>query len=222
MIFVFYRTLAMIDDANLDQREIRANWPAHLEWRTEFSWTILIYAVQAEHFDTVRRLVERGANVNLRAEDGSTAASIAYENGMVSIYDYLRANGAIAFEPRQSTQQSTTPTQAPPTTIINVQPAAPAPAQTQQSAPQPPRLTSGFYWNGAVSGSMINLIMVHGSTTGTAFHSINNTNTSQGNFSMNGDQLIITWFSGPLNGLRSVYRIDNANQFSGSGEVWRK
>jgi hypothetical protein len=193
---------------------------ADINIRLKDDETFLIRASKNDNFRQLQILIQRGANVNLRAKDGSTAASIAYDRGNMEIYDYLMTNGAREFEPRQTAAQPQVPTQS--TTII-VQPSAPvqsAQVQPTQSTPTPPRLTSGFYWEKSVSGSRINLNMVHPSTTGTAFHTINNANQSQGNFSMDGGQLIINWFSGPLNGVRSVYRIDSSRQFSGSGEVW--
>jgi hypothetical protein len=70
------------------------------KWDPENSKTALIKAVEMEHFPSVKLLVEAGANLNLRAEYGSTAASIAYDKGNIEIYDYLMAHGAREFTPR--------------------------------------------------------------------------------------------------------------------------
>jgi hypothetical protein len=205
------RLLAMVNADNLDRRTEDNNF------------TALIYAAQAEHLDSVRRLVERGANVNLRATDGSTAASIAYDRGNIEIYNYLKANGAIDFEPRQAANQPVAP--APSTTTnVYVQPSTPVQPAPAPLTPAAPRLSPGFYSDRSVSGSQINLTMVYSNSTnatGTALHSINRTNSSQGTVTISGTQLVISWYSGPLSGVLSVYRIDSTNQFSGSGETWR-
>ena len=70
--------------------------------------TPLMYAAASGYFDIVRYLVEQGANVNLRNNIGETAASIAYDQGEVDIYDYLIANVAREFEPRQVAQAAPT------------------------------------------------------------------------------------------------------------------
>jgi hypothetical protein len=217
------RMLPMIETTNLDYRTTRANWTGSPDgYKAEYSWTALIYAVQAEHIDTVRRLVERGANVNLRAEDGATAASMAYDNGLMDIYNYLKANGAVDFEPRQTTQQPSAPAQS--TTNVYVQPSAPVQPAPAPATPAAPRLSPGFYSDRSVSGSQINLTMVYSNATnatGTALHSINRANNSQGTLTISGNQMVINWYSGPLSGVRTVYTINSSNQFSGPGETWR-
>jgi hypothetical protein len=94
---------------DLDYRENRTkqfyvNHPEY--WKPEYSKTALILAVEADSFSTVQQLVERGANVNLRAEDGSTAASIAYDRGNMQIYNYLKEYGTIDFEPKAAAPAS--------------------------------------------------------------------------------------------------------------------
>jgi hypothetical protein len=213
---------------NLDWRVTRAIYRDRggkdADYRVDIGWTALMWAVQMEHPDTARRLVELGANVNLRDENGATAASMAYDNGLMDLYNYLKANGAVDFEPRQVTQQPAAPAQS--TTNVYVQPSAPAqPAPAPApSTPAAPRLSPGFYSDRSVSGSQINLTMVYSNATnasGMALHSINRLNSSQGTLTISGTQLVISWYSGPLSGVRSVYRIDSSSQFSGSGETWR-
>ena len=188
--------------------------------RDDLGKTALHYAVSQERLDIVRYLVENGSNVNARDSKGKSALNLAYEKGEMTIHAYLLANGAIEFEVTQTPESvNTTPSQS--TTVIVQQP-TPVPAQTTQTQqpaqnnPVQPRLTTGFYWENSVRGSQIQLSL------GVAFHSINNANQSQGNYSMDGGQLIINWYSGPLSGTRSVYRIDSANQFSNAHEVWKK
>jgi hypothetical protein len=49
-------------------------------------FTALMLAAANNDFDRVKYLVGRGANVNLRHNDGSTAASRAYDKGYIEIY----------------------------------------------------------------------------------------------------------------------------------------
>jgi ankyrin repeat protein len=174
--------------------------------------------------DIVRFLVENEININARDRQGRSALNIALERGEMNIHSYLIANGAMEFETTQVTQ-SATPAPAQSTTVIVQQPAqSPTPVQTQQSTqttPAVPRLSSGVFSDRSVSGSQINLVLNTNRTGGTATHQINRANTSAGNVTISGDQLTITWNSGPLSGMRTVYRIDSSNQFSNAHEVWR-
>jgi len=186
------------------------------------SKTALMFSAQYGQLRIVRMLVEKGARVNLRADDGATAASLAYDNGEMDIYDYLKSKGARDFEPRQVAQQPAAPAQS--TTNVYVQPSAPAQNNNQsqprptQNTPAAPKLEMGTYFERSVTGAEIVLF----TNTNKATHQIRDrTATSTGNISISGDQLIISWDSGPLRGTRSVYHIDSKNQFSGSGEIWK-
>jgi len=194
----------------------------NINYRPDQGRTALMFAAQYGQLRIVRLLVENGARVNLRANGGETAASLAYDNGEIEIYNYLKANGAMDFEPRQVAQQPTAPTPAPSssTTNVYVQPSAPVQSNTAPapSTPRAPQLRMGTYTDRSVTGSELNLF----TNTNSATHRIKDrTGTSTGNITISGDQLIITWNSGPLNGRRSVYHIDSENQFSTSGETWR-
>jgi hypothetical protein len=213
------RLLAMVDNTNLDSRTTRANWTGSAaDWKTEYSWTALIYAVQAEHFDTVRSLVELGANVNLRAEDGTTAASLAYDNGLINIYNYLKEHGAVDFEPRQTAQQPAAP--APQT--VYVQPSAPAQSPTPAPAPAPstPTFQTGTYgWSN--SGQNVSMQFSAGIVT---MH-LNNRQIWYGTYRINGTQLVISVTNtisdySRLLGVTYSYTITSNTSFSGSGETW--
>ena len=75
-----------------------------LNARSHNGRTALMYASENMDMFSVQQLVQNGANVNLRANRGETAASIAYDKGYVEIYDFLKANGARDFEPLQQAQ----------------------------------------------------------------------------------------------------------------------
>jgi len=179
------------------------------------SKTALMYAAQYGQLRIVRLLMEKGARINLRADDGATAASLAYDNGEIDIYNYLKANGAIDFEPRQVAQQPATPTQS--TTNVYVQPSAPA-----QPAPAPatPTLRNGTY---ACSGTNITLSLSNPIVNVYA----NNSPLSiwQGTCRINGNQLIITVTIAvneyaQFRGRTFVYTITSDTSFSGNGETW--
>ena len=182
------------------------------------SKTTLMFAAQYGQLRIVRLLVEHGAKVNLRTEGGETAASLAYDNGEIEVYNYLKANGAIDFEPKQVVQQIA-PTQSSSTTNVYVQPSAPA--QTQ-SAPSTPTLQSGNY---AWSNSGINMTMRFNSITSTVSANLNNSPIWSGTYRINGNQLVIsvTLASGDnakFRGQTYSYTVTSDTSFSGSGETW--
>jgi len=183
------------------------------------SKTALMFAAQYGQLRIVRLLVEKGARVNLRAEGGETAASLAYDNGEMDIYDYLKANGARDFEPRQVAQQPTQPAApAQSTTNVYVQPSAPA--QSSPVAPATPTLRNGTY---ACSGTNITLSLSNPIVNVYA----NNSPLSiwQGTCRINGNQLIITVTIAvneyaQFRGRTFVYTITSDTSFSGQGETW--
>jgi hypothetical protein len=221
--FNYVHRLLDIENIDLNQRVTRANFRGRdADYPIRAGWTALIWAVQMEHFDTVRRLVERGANVNLRDDNGETAASMAYDKGLIDVYNYLKANGAIDFEPRQVVQQST-PAPATPssTTNVYVQPSAPA-----QSSPAPtpstPTLQTGRYaWSN--SGTNMNMTLISGIVTAYINNSL--VGVWNGTYQIDGSQLVITVSvaSGDYASMRGrtfSYNITSSTSFSGSGETW--
>lgn len=100
---------------------------------------LLRIATRIGSLNIVKYLVENNVNINSRDDEGNTAASIAYDKGEMEIYNYLKANGAIDFEPKQVTAQPASPPPSSSTTNVYVQPSVPA-----QVAPAPtvPRTTT--------------------------------------------------------------------------------
>ena len=186
----------------------------------ELGQTPLIIASNLGNFEIVRLLVENGARINLRDEKGRTAASLAYDKGEMEIYNYLKANGAVDFEPRQVAQPAT-PAPATPssTTNVYVQPSAPA-----QSAPAPstPTLQTGRYaWSN--SGTNMNMTLISGIVTAYINNSL--VGVWHGTYQINGSQLVITVSvaSGDYASMRGrtfSYNITSDTSFSGSGETW--
>jgi ankyrin repeat protein len=185
-------------------------------------------AAEGDHLDTVKLLVENGVNVNARDDKGATAASLAYDQGNIEIYNYLKAKGAIDFEPRQATAQPAAP----------VQSAQPAPAQSSSSSssassssgssssssrPAAPTLQNGRYaW--ANSGSNMTMTL---SNAGFINAYVGNSVVSiwQGTYRISGNQLVIT-VSNPtseyafMRGQTYTYTITGDTSFQGNGETW--
>ena len=189
------------------------------------SKTALMFAAQYGQMRIVRLLVEKGARVNLRADDGSTAASLAYDNGEIDIYDYLKANGARDFEPRQAAQQPAAPAPAPAqsTTNVYVQPTAPAQSTPAQPAPRPaaPTLRPGRY---AYSGSNITMDIASPLTMVTLYSGY--TAVAIGNYTINGNTLVISILRASSDDYKFMvgrtydYTITSDSSFSGQGERW--
>ncbi|MDR0731086.1 MAG: ankyrin repeat domain-containing protein [Treponema sp.] len=170
--------------------------------------TALIHAVNSNNPEMVRFLVEHGADVNLRTNAGGTAASIAYENGFVDIYNYLKDHGALDFV--QILPQTET-------SSANGQSTGQGIGQGQGIARLidngTPLFTSGTY---RLSGSAAE-IKFTGAGSGAGYLSYKNTagNTVTGIFQLTGSTLTLT-----TEGITFTYRVDSASSFSGNGETW--
>ena len=174
------------------------------------------------NFGNVQFLVENGARVNLRNELGETAASIAYDKGEIEIYNYLKENGAIDFEPRQIAQQPAVPAPSS-TTNVYVQPSAPV--QSAPQSPAIPTLQAGTY---AASGTNHTMTLMRISdTSGTVNYYVGGgLAVGSGTYRISNNQLSLSF--GPLSsneGLKNktfIYNITSSTSFSGSGEIWAR
>ena len=178
--------------------------------------TVLHYAVLSNRLDLVRYLVESGININARNNFGETAASKAYDEGEMEIYDYLKANGARDFEPRQVAQPAAP---APANTTVYVQPSAPV-----QSAPAPapstPTLRPGRY---ACSGTNVTIEIQSPLLFVTLYSGY--TTVGNGTYRINGNTITITITQANdvikhMRGITYAYTIVSDTSFSGSGETW--
>jgi ankyrin repeat protein len=207
-----------------DNEFIRRLISRGVQIRSEQGAIALRFAALKGHFDTVKLLVENGVNINARENDGyqdipegATATSVAYDRGEIEIYNFLKANGAIDFEPRQVAQQPTPPSSS--TTNVYVQPSAPA-----QSAPTPapstPILRPGRY---ACSGTDVTMEI----QSPLLFVSLYSGYTIVGNgsYKINGNTIVITIAQANdvishMRGKTYAYTIMSDTSFSGSGETW--
>ena len=190
----------------------------------ELGQTPLIIASNLGNFEIVRLLVENGARINLRDEKGRTAASLAYDKGEMEIYNYLKANGAVDFEPRQVAQPAT-PAPATPSSTTNVYVQPSAPAQSAPQSPATPTLQVGTY---AASGTNHTMSLIRISdTSGTVNYYVGGgLAVGSGTYRISNNQLSLSF--GPLSsneGLKNktfIYNITSSTSFSGSGETWAR
>jgi hypothetical protein len=190
------------------------------------SKTALMFAAESGQLNMVRLLVEKGARVNLRADGGETAASLAYDNGEIEIYNYLKANGAIDFEPRQVAQQPAAPAPAPSSTT-NVYVQQPAPTQSAPSEPSrntgreiadsinrafESPLENGRY---RISGRAEEIVFAGIAKAGNVSYKDAAGTTHRGTYSIDGNRLTIN-----VMGKSFFYNITSKTSFSGNGESW--
>ena len=62
------------------------------------TYTALMIAVSERYQQIAKALVEAGADVNARTDDGNTALEIAEENNDRDIAEFLKASGAKEFD----------------------------------------------------------------------------------------------------------------------------
>jgi hypothetical protein len=167
--------------------------------------TALLYASKWNNLELVQFLVEHGANINWQAKDGRSAASIAYENGQMPIYNYLKERGA-DFEPdRLSSNPASGANDVPPQTNSGT-------GISSLLNSQAPVLRSGAY---RLSGNTTEIRLMGNTNPGTVSYTNNMGKASSGFFLVNGSILTLA-----LEGRSFTYEIVSDTSFSGSGETW--
>ena len=187
------------------------------------SKTALMFAAEYGQLSIVRLLIEKGAKVNLRAEGGETAASLAYDNGEIEIYNYLKANGAIDFEQKQVVQQPTAPAPSSSTTNVYVQPSTPAPSSSSSSSTPSrnvgkeiadafkPPLQSGTY---SLSGTQEKISIAGIAKSGIITQTWQG-KSYQGTYNIDGNRMTVQ-----IRGYTFVFNITSETSFSGHNETW--
>jgi hypothetical protein len=200
-----------------DNEIIRLLISQGVQIRSDQGAEALRWAARGGHFDTIKLLVENGVNVNARNNEGKSALNEAYDKGEMEIYNYLKANGAIDFEPRQVAQPAAPAPSS--TTNVYVQPSAPA-----QSAPTPapvtPTLRPGRY---ACSGTNVTMEIQSPLLFVTLYSGYST--VGNGSYKINGNTIIITISQANdvikhMRGMTYAYTILSDTSFSGSGETW--
>jgi hypothetical protein len=211
--------------ANIDLRQSIGDVDrVALRWVSESQeGTPLMIMARDGYFAGVKFLVENGAKINLRDSLGRTAASLAYDRGEIEIYNYLKENGAIDFEPRQVANQPVSPNPSS-TTNVYVQPSVPAqpPPAPVQSAP------SG--WNLSVLSGANNIGGTWTSSVGNGFMVLNGNGSSgsvniqvngmllTGTATISGNSLNLYITSGQFAGQQFRYTIVTNRLIQGDGE----
>jgi hypothetical protein len=157
--------------------------------------TALIHAAKNKNLEMIQFLVEHGANVNLRAINGSTAASIAYENGEMEIYNYLKEKGAVDFTPAPPRERDG---QGLSGLIWNGASAS--------------SFRTGTY---RLSGSTTEIKLTGAGNSGRLNYTNSVGTAGSGVFQISGNTITIT-----TEGRIFTFRIDTNSSFSGNGETW--
>lgn len=190
--------------------------------RSEQGAETLRKATETGHFDIVKLLVVNGVNVNARDSKGITALSVAYDKGEMEIYNYLKANGAIEFEPKQVAQP---PAPAQSTTNVYVQPSAPSSSSSSSGSSTPsrnigkeiaeaftPPLDSGTY---GLVGTQVKLRLAGIAKSGMLSYTNKQGKTVNGYYNIDGDRMTVQ-----VEGNTYMYTITSKTSFSGHGETW--
>jgi hypothetical protein len=160
--------------------------------------TSLMYAAGLGNLEIIKLLVGRGANVNFRANDGSTAASIAYQNGWPEIYTYLKEQGALDFDPLPAVPDESSPASGSGiASLIDGGTTA---------------LSNGTY---KLSGGNTTIRLLGNNKSGNLIYTRSSGETGSGLFQMVGNSLTVI-----MEGLTFAYKADSNISFSGHGETW--
>jgi hypothetical protein len=166
--------------------------------------TALLYAARWNNFELVQFLVERGANINWYARDGSSAASIAYENGHMPVYTYLKEKGA-DFEPEQAVQT------VPDANALPLRTSGGTGVSALLNS-QAPALRNGTY---RLPGNAVEISLAGNANPGTIRYINSLGKESSGFFLVDGSILTLV-----MEGRSFTYRIVSDASFSGNGETW--
>jgi ankyrin repeat protein len=158
--------------------------------------TPLLYASKWNNFELIKLLVEKGANINVKAKDGNTALTMAQTNGNNEIYNYLIEHGAV--EPRNN---AAFPSQTQSTGIAGM-------LDNQITAFQ-----RGTY---RLSGGSSSMKFTGNSNSGSiSYVNMTNNKVNNGLYRINGNNITIS-----IDGYTFVYKMDSNASFSGNGEIW--
>jgi ankyrin repeat protein len=153
--------------------------------------TALLYASKWANFELVKLLVENGANINIRSNNGNTALSIAYADNHLDIYNYLKEHGAIDIGINQNVANQGI------SNLLNDEIIL---------------FKNGTY---RLSGNNNEIRFIGNGKSGNIIYQNNQRKTSNGNFIINENILTLA-----INGFTFIYQINTDSSFSGNGEIW--
>ena len=171
---------------------VDVNYSYPLARRYADGMTPLLHAARWNNFELVSLLLEKGANLNARNNEGETALSLAQANGNTQISNLLIEKGAsvssggIPSQPQSSSGMAS---------VLN--------NQTE--------LQRGTY---RLTGGDINIRLTGSPNAGTVSYTMNS-RPSTGAYRIDGSNLTVT-----MEGRTFVYTINSAASFSGNGESW--
>jgi ankyrin repeat protein len=160
----------------------------------------LLYAALWEDFEMIKILVENGADINLRANNGSTAASIAYTKKAMPIYNYLKEHGAVEFEQKSVADSGKDNSSTGISSILNNQ------AQFT--------LQSGTY---RLIGGMTEIRISGNNKAGAISYTNNQGGIENGTFAIDGNILVLT-----IKSIKFNYILNSNTSFSGNAERWER
>ena len=158
--------------------------------------TPLLYACKWNNLELTKILVENGANINTRAADGSTALSIAQENGNNAISSYLTEHGAID-------------------TRNNIVPSSQNNGIANVLDNRVMNFKIGTYRLSSNNASMKFTGNANANSGSVSYANISNNSVNNGVYRINGNTLTIV-----IDTYTFVYKIDSNESFSGNGEIW--
>jgi hypothetical protein len=167
--------------------------------------TALLYAIREGDLETVKLLVERGAQVNTTDYTGYTPASLSKELGYTEINVYLIAHGADDVEALTITEEVTSPS----TTNAAEETAEQGIASLIDNKPL--TLQGGRY---RLSGGSAEIIIPGNVSMGAITYNSQGI-PMMGAFRIDKNTMIIM-----ISGRNHTYTIDSATSFSGYGERW--
>ncbi|MCL2229828.1 MAG: ankyrin repeat domain-containing protein [Treponema sp.] len=177
------------------QAGVDVNYQYPLSRNDSDGMTCLLHAARFNNFELVQLLTDRGANINTRNKEGSTALSIAQANNNSQIADYLIERGAVQTAgnmPRQQTGGGIG------TLFEN---------NTAEFMPANYRLSG--------TGGTTNDLMFTGNASAGRVGLIRDNRAYNGSYQAANGRLTIL-----IEGRSFVYQIDSNTSFSGNGETW--
>jgi len=157
--------------------------------------TALLHACKRGNFETVKMLVENGADINARALDGNTALSLTQNVNNSEIFYYLIEHGAVV--------------------IANNNPAPQSSGITSLLDSQTASFQTGTY---RLYGGSNSMRLTGTATSGSvSYVNVTSNRVLNGFYRVSANVITIS-----LEGYTFIYTVTSNDSFSGNGEVWTR